>query len=607
MEAFHLNIFNISLVLLSAYVGGALIRKIGYPAILGELLIGILLGPSLLGVLESTESIKVIAEIGIILLMVYIGMEIEFHDLKKASWPGLLAALGGFFVPFVLGYYAVVWMGGTPISGLFVAIAIGVTSLATKSRILIDLKLLNTRIAYVLMAGALISDVLALVIFSGITNFAESSSLDMGSLLLIAGKIILFFGITVSIGVFVLPRVGAYLSRSGLKNSTAYFTLILIVTFGYCELAELAGMHSILGAFMAGLFLKDKLFSKNISKELNKAFYDVSIGFMAPVFFVSAGFYVDVNVFQTDLGLLLLITGLAVVGKIVGTALFYLPSSNGWREGITIGTGMNGRGAVEIIIAEIGLKMGIIDQTIFSILVFMAIFTTLTVPVLLNWTTKWLRRRDELVYMDKRTGVLFLGVNSLSLFMAKYLAPHKPVIMVDNNRIHVSKAKSLGFNCMFGNALKKETLEELSMENIHTFVGLTTNSQVNLLAGQLSMDSFLVPHVDVAIAKQESRSGVELLKRFEAHVLFACHPPLDNWFSGIANKQVKEVIISVEQDLLCEDWVKENIVDTGIILPVLIQNKQGKVRIFASGESLEEGDKVITLQKGRQKNENVGM
>ena len=201
-------------MLLAAYLGGIAIRKIGYPAILGELLIGILLGPGLLGVLELTESIHVLAEIGIILLMVYIGMEIDFHDLRKASWPALLAAFGGFFVPFALGYFAIVWLGGTPMAGLFVAIAIGVTSLATKSRILIDLKLLNTRIALVLMAGALISDTLALVIFSGITNFAESSTVNTGALLLIAAKIILFFGITISIGLFVLPRLGQYISRA---------------------------------------------------------------------------------------------------------------------------------------------------------------------------------------------------------------------------------------------------------------------------------------------------------------------------------------------------------------------------------------------------------
>ena len=596
MEAFHLNILNISLVLLSAYIGGLLIRKIGYPAILGELLIGIALGPGVLGVLEMTESIKVLAEVGIILLMVYIGMEIDFHDLKKASWPGLMAALGGFIVPFLLGYFAIVWNGGTAISGMFVAIAIGVTSLATKSRILIDLKLLNTRIAYVLMAGALLSDTLALVIFSGITNFAETQSLDLHNLLLIGGKIILFFTVTISLGIWVLPRLGKLLSRSGMKNSTAYFTLILIVTFGYCELAELAGMHSILGAFMAGLFIKDKLFSKSISRELNKAFYDVSIGFMAPVFFVTAGFFVDVTVFQTDLGLLMLITLLAVVGKVVGTALFYIPSGNGWREGLTIGTGMNGRGAVEIIIAEIGLKMGIIDQTIFSILVFMAIFTTLTVPVLLNITTRWLRKRGELVYMDKRNGTVFLGINPLSLLMAKYLSKNQLVHMIDNNIDHVNLAKSYGFNCTYGNALKKETLSEAPMENMKSFVSITTNTQVNLMAAQMAKDEFLVPDINAVINDFESETSTELLKRFDASVLFVCHPKLMQWVNELRNNNVNEEKIEVPKQISCNEWANKMVVDNMIMMPLLIENEKGNYRLFSSNEEIASGEKVLVLK-----------
>ncbi|WP_163717242.1 cation:proton antiporter [Mangrovibacterium lignilyticum] len=597
MEEFHLNILNISAVLLSAYLGGLLIRKIGYPAILGELLIGILLGPSLLGVLEYTESIKVLAEIGIILLMVYIGMEIDFHDLKKASWPGLLAAFGGFFVPFALGYFAIVWYGGTPMSGLFVAIAIGVTSLATKSRILIDLKLLNTRIAYVLMAGALISDTLALVIFSGITNFAESSGFNLTELLFIGGKIIVFFGLTISIGVFVLPRLGKYISRSGLKNSTAYFTLILIVAFGYCELAELAGMHSILGAFMAGLFLKANLFPKNISKELNKAFYDVSIGFMAPIFFVSAGFFVDINVFKTDLALLILITLLAVVGKIVGTALFYLPSRNGWREGLTIGTGMNGRGAVEIIIAEIGLQMGIIDNTIFSILVFMAIFTTLTVPVLLNWTSNWLRRRGELVYMDKRKGTLILGVNPLSLLMAQRLAKKQPVTLIDNNREMVNRAQQMGLDCIYGNALNEDNFADASPENLQKFIGLTTNSQVNLLAAQLARESFLIPEIYVAVSGRESDVSAGLLEKYNAAPLFSAPVELSKWFHAIANKRVTEKTEPVTENQRYDEWLKSRSFNFEQTLPVLIENEAGEVRLLQANENLVTGEKILVLEK----------
>ncbi|QGY42158.1 sodium:proton exchanger [Maribellus comscasis] len=594
MEEFHINILNISAVLLSAYLGGVLIRKIGYPAILGELLIGIVLGPAVFGLLEYTESIKVLAEIGIVLLMVYIGMEIDFHDLKKASWPGLLAALGGFFVPFVLGYFTVIWYGGTPMAGLFVAIAIGVTSLATKSRILIDLKLLNTRIALVMMAGALISDTLALVIFSGITNFAESSSVNLRELFLISGKIILFFGVTISVGIFLLPRLGRYLVKSTINNSTAYFTMILIVTFGYCELAELAGMHSILGAFMAGLFLKDNLFPKNITKELNKAFYDVSIGFMAPIFFVSAGFFVDPTVFKTDLLLLFIITTLAIVGKIAGTALFYLPSGNGWREGITIGTGMNGRGAVEIIIAGIGLEMGIIDKTIFSILVFMAIFTTLTVPVLLNWTSKWLRRRGELVYLEKRNGLLILGVNPVSLLMAKYVSKKMPVTLVDNNREMVALAERMNFKCIYGNALDEDIITESNPGNIDTFVGLTPNSQVNLLVGRLMHESFLIPNMYVAVATTKSGVGTDVLKKFSVSTLFAKPVRLDTWFHLIEDQKVKETYEIVNKEISCSLWV-EKYADNNI-LPLLVETENGTLKPFHSGGQLMAGEKVIFLR-----------
>ena len=547
-----------------------------------------------MGWLEYSEAVKVLAEIGIILLMVYIGMEIDFRDLKKASWAGLLAAIGGFFVPFVLGYFAIVWTGGTPIAGLFVAIAIGVTSLATKSRILIDLKLLNTRIAYVLMAGALISDTLALVIFSGITNFAETNVVNITELLLIGGKILVFFGLTISIGAFLLPRLVKYITRSGMKNSTAYFTLILIVTFGYCELAELAGMHSILGAFMAGLFIKDNLFPKKISKELNKAFYDVSIGFMAPIFFVTAGFFVGVTVFQTDLGLLILVTSLAIVGKIVGTALFYLPSGNGWREGITIGTGMNGRGAVEIIIAEIGLGMGIIDKTIFSILVFMAIFTTLTVPVLLSWTTKWLRKRGELVYMDERRGIVFLGVNPLSLILAKYFKDQTPVTLIDNNRELAARAEKAGFNSLFGNALHEDMWEDLQADNVLTVVGMTTNNRVNTLAAKMAKEKFLVP--EIAVAQSPSEEFNETTGLENINLLFASPIGLDEWVHKMQHDEAGESSIPVEKEVSCKEWIAENKIDLENTLPILIENEKGRIRLFSSAESVQAGDKVLVLK-----------
>src|SRR5690606_30243159 len=164
-----------------------------------------------------------------------IGMEIDFRDLKKASWAGLLAATGGFIVPFALGYFTIIWFGGTSMSAMFVAIAVGVTSLATKSRILVDLKLLNTRIAHVLMAGALISDTLALIIFAGIISFADAGSVEFLEILIVTGKALLFFAVTGLLGVYILPFMGKQLEKAGFTNRTLYFTIMLIIAIGFAE------------------------------------------------------------------------------------------------------------------------------------------------------------------------------------------------------------------------------------------------------------------------------------------------------------------------------------------------------------------------------------
>ncbi len=597
MEGHSINIINISAILLAAYLGGLAAKKIGFPSILGELTVGIILGPGVLGLLELTESVKVLSEIGIILLMVYIGMEKNFHDLKKASWPGFLAAIGGFFVPFILGYLAIVFTGGTPMAGLFVAIAIGVTSLATKSRVLVDLKLLDTRIAYVLMAGALISDTLALVIFSGITNFAESSSLDLKGMAFIAGKIIAFFAVTIGIGIYILPLLGKYMSKSYKNNSTLYFTLILIITFGYCELAELAGMHNILGAFMAGLFLKDNLFKKNISKELHKAFYNISIGFMAPIFFVSAGLAVDISVFKTDLGLLLLITFLAIFGKIIGTVLFYLPSRNGWREGVAIGTGMNARGAVEIIIAGIGLEMGIIDQKIFSILEFMVIFTTLTVPVLLKLTTQWLRNRGELVHLTEKNGVLILGVNSISFFIANHLRKHTPITFIDNNMELVSEALERGYNCIYGSILNTELLSDSLPMNTGSYIGLTQNSQINLDGGLLVHELVQTNKLTIALSQKDYHQHTKVLNDNHIKTAPLWTSQIEEWSQNIQVKCISETTQIAESNSSCQDWIDHHEIDSVNKLPIIIENKEGKFRLFHREDHIRQGEKIILLEK----------
>lgn len=587
-------ILDLLLILIAAWIGGMLAKRVGFPPILGELFIGIILGPAILGVLETSAAVDSLAQLGIIFLMAYIGMEINFKDLGKASWPGLLAAIGGFVVPFVLGYYTIIAFEGTQMAAIFVGIAVGVTSLATKSRILVDLKLLDTRIAYVLMAGALISDTLALVIFAGIIGFVDVGSVNAAALGWVAGKAILFFISTALIGIYFFPILGKLLSKVKTLVRTFHFTVMLIIVLGFSELAEIAGLHGILGAFMAGLFMREGVFSRQVFKDVTIVFHDVAIGFLAPIFFVTAGFNVSLEVFQTNLLLLILVIVGAVVGKILGTALFYLPSGYGWREGITIGTGMNGRGAVEIIIAGIGLQLGIISTEIFSILVFMAIATTLTVPFFLTWTTNWLRKKGQLVKQKSRTGYLILGANPLAVLMAKHLGENSEVVLIDANKDLVNEANEQGIKAIQGNGLKEETLQNAGANTKNVFIALTGNNEINLLTAQLAHNSFYIPNKIVLISPGSNGAGTHLLDSMGASSLFANKTDLGPWTYKISAGEFEEHQEQVDLTINTRDWVKNKGLDK-TILPIIIVDESGQKRPFHFGDSINASEKVIYL------------
>jgi voltage-gated potassium channel Kch len=287
---------------------------------------------------------------------------------------------------------------------------------------------------------------------------------------------------------------------------------------------------------------------------------------------------------------------MAMIAKILGTALFYLPTRNGWREGITIGAGMNGRGAVEIIIAGIGLEMGIIDQNIFSILVFMAIFTTMTVPFLLKWTTDWLRRRGELVAVSQRSGYLILGVNPLSLFMANHLKDQSAVCLMDSNQDSVNQAAELGYKCIHGNALKEEVMAEAGGATYEAFIGMTGNTEVNILAARLALESFKIPQNNVIVSRNESGAGMEMLEWINATSLFAAGIDINYWLNRIRNDEFVEELLDNNSKSVAREWVKKMRTGEENMLPLFIMDRSGKKRLFSFGETIEPGEKVIVLK-----------
>ncbi|MEQ9103481.1 MAG: cation:proton antiporter [Rhodothermales bacterium] len=490
-------------VLAAAYGAGKLVERLGYPSVLGELLAGVILGPPLLGWLSGDPALNVIAELGILLMMLYVGMEIDPADLKKVSTGGILAALGGFITPFVMAYWAVTMFGGSVMEGLFVGMAAGVTSLATKSRILLDLKLLGTRIAHVMMAGALIADALSLIIFAGLIGMADPES--GSSLWLVAGKMALFFGGTWAFGTFVLPMLSGKLKRGGMA---VVFPFVIIVMLVLAEAAHLAGLHGILGAFLAGMFLRDNIIGQTVSREVMTFLKKGAIGFLAPVFFVTAGFEVDLAVVTESPTFLVVVIGVASIGKILGTAVFYLPTGFGWREGIVLGAGMNGRGAVEIIIAQIGLSLGIISQEVFSILVIMAIATTASVPVLLKIGVAWLRRRGELVEAgEHRKGCVIVGGGSLGRELGVVLGSNMPVTVVDTRPDNCDAARAAGLKAVQGSALDEIILDEAGAGSARYVLAITGNPGVDALIGRMAREEFAVPEVGLLYDASREREA----------------------------------------------------------------------------------------------------
>ncbi len=535
----ELDLLNLLVVLVVAWLAGLLASRLGYPAVLGELLAGIVLGPPLLGLLQGGEALAVIAEVGILLMMLYIGMEIDPSELGRASKGGLLAAVGGFITPFVLCYLLVTAFGYPPIAGVFVGLAAGVTSLATKSRILVDLQLLDTRIAHVMMAGALVADTVSLVLFAVVLGVAEGGTFQPTELVRVLVAAVGYFAIATVIGLKGLPRLGRWLERLG--SRTAKFTAVLLVMLAYAEGAHLVGMHGILGAFLAGLFLRESVLGQSLSREIMHVVRDVSIGFLAPVFFVTAGFAVSLDVFRTDLGLLLGLVALASIGKVVGTALFYLPTGHGWREGTTIGLGMNGRGAVEIIVAQIALSMGLISQDLFSILVFMAVATTALVPATLKWGVAWLRGRGELERSSQeRRGTVIVGGGPTARLLAQVLDRHgETVCLVDSSAAHVAAAERADLRAVQGSALDERTLSVAGAARARRLIALTANPEVDVLAARLGRETFAIPEVYLLNRGETQTPHAELAAHLGAATLFDGATRIGAWDLRVAAGETK--------------------------------------------------------------------
>ncbi|MDA1060817.1 MAG: cation:proton antiporter, partial [bacterium] len=335
------------------------------------LLGGIIVGPMVLGLVSpDSATIKVLAELGIFFLMLHSGLETDPHELFKASKKAALVAIGGMILPFFGGFMVSRAFGQTLNESLFIAMGLSITAIAISVRLFKDYKITNTSTAHITMGAAVINDILALILFSIILSMVETGNIEFSAILFMLIKIILFFAIVIFGGLKSAKFLNKFLEKKG-------FTFSLIVALALGLLAEAIGLHMIIGAFLAGLFIREEIIDEKTFNKIEDRIYGLSYSFLGPIFFTSLAFSLDFTAITTRPWFLIAIILVAVLGKVIGSGGAALLQKIPWKQALIIGLAMNSRGAVELIIASIALKQGVIGQDVFSILVIMAFATTL--------------------------------------------------------------------------------------------------------------------------------------------------------------------------------------------------------------------------------------
>ncbi|MBW2107209.1 MAG: cation:proton antiporter [Deltaproteobacteria bacterium] len=396
-------IIDLLLILTIAWVLGGLFLRFGLPVMLGELLAGVIIGPAGLGWIRASEPLALLAELGIFFAMFYAGMEMDPKQLVEHLRPSVVVALGGFIVPFGLGFMTIKLFGGTVYQALFVGMGLSVTAIAVQAVVLENMRILNTKIGHVIIGAAIVDDILSLVALSVLLGVAKSGTMGLVPLLVILLKVAVFFAVTLAAGHFLVPGISRRLGDYHAKG----FTFALVVALIMAYLVELVGLHLIIGAFLAGQFVRKEIMDEAIYRKIRDRFFAASYGFLTPIFFVTLSFHLRL---QWDLSFILLIaviTVIAIIGKLAGCGLGAVSSGYNAHQAMIIGFGMNGRGAVELVVAAVVMQLSqqllaarvitepLLTENQFSGLVVMAFITTVLAPISLKWAVGKACGRDE--------------------------------------------------------------------------------------------------------------------------------------------------------------------------------------------------------------------
>jgi Kef-type K+ transport system membrane component KefB len=379
--------FELAIILLAAKAAGYLSTRLGQPSVLGEILVGILLGPSLLDIthlvfinsVTLVDTIHELGELGVLLLMFIAGLELNFTELTRNYNVSILSGSLGVLLPVITGWGLGLLFKMPGSSAFFLGLSLGATSVSISAQTLMELKQLRSRVGLGLLGAAVFDDILVILILSGFLAVVEGAA-DITVLLVVLGRMIAFLALSVAFGLWILPRLLKLVARLPISQSVLSLALIILLVYGIA--AELlGGMAAITGAFLAGL-----MFARSHEKERMEAgIHALAYGMFVPIFLVGIG--LSVNLRGLDLSALwlsLTVILVAVMTKFLGAGLGAKLGGFTWRESWQLGAGMVSRGEVGLIVASVGITQGLVNQAEFSAIVGMVLVSTILTPPLLR-------------------------------------------------------------------------------------------------------------------------------------------------------------------------------------------------------------------------------
>ncbi len=363
---------TIFVIFVAAKLAAEIFERLRQPAVAGEILAGIVIGPAVLGLVTPNELTGALSEIGVMFLLFLVGLETKPSDIFRVGGRAMLVAVCGVIVPFICGWLIMLAWGEPRIEAIFVGAAMVATSVGITARVLGQMGLLSLDVSRIILGAAVIDDILGLLILAVVSSMAKGG-INYLQILTTAGLAIGFTLLVVFVGARTVSRIRPRIER--LKVGQSYLIFGLSLCLALALVASSIGVAAIIGAFLAGMALSEASEGTDMRHQT-----EAVTEFLLPFFFTNIGMHLNLGAFLNGSAVMLalLVTLLAVIAKIIGCG--GAAWTMGRRKALQIGVGMVPRGEVGIVVAQIGLGLGVISDAIYGVVLFMAIATTLIAP-----------------------------------------------------------------------------------------------------------------------------------------------------------------------------------------------------------------------------------